>query len=150
MLRFCFVYILKLKVILDFPSIFIMYDIVFTSENIQKLLVNSFLNNEYILMYTLHQQNIIRVTTRFLHLFRWYNNYLLVHNMNVRQTGMLAFYRMIMEHTLSDDFQNKDLQKHFFWIIFSPRYYSFDVLFVLSFYVLFYITTFVGNLLCCV
>ena len=29
MLRFCFVYILKLKVILDFPSIFIMYDIVF-------------------------------------------------------------------------------------------------------------------------
>ena len=104
-----------------------------SSENILKLLVNSFLNKEYILMYTLHQQNIIRVTTRFLHLFRWYNNYLLVHNMNVMQTGMLALYQMIMEHTLSDDFQNKDLQKHFFWIIFSPRYSLFDVLFVLSF-----------------
>ena len=67
-------------------------------------------NKEDILMYTLHQQNIIKVTTRFLHLFRWYNNYLLVRNINVMQTGMLALYQMIMEHTLSDDFQNKDLQ----------------------------------------
>ena len=121
-----------------------------SSENILKLLVNSFLNNEYILMYTLHQQNIIRVTTRFLHLFRWYNNYLLVHNMNVMQTGMLALYQMIMEHTLSDDFQNKDLQN-----IFSGSFshqgipYLTCYLFFL-FYVLFYITTFVGNLLCCV
>ena len=105
----------------------------YSSENILKSLVNSFLNNEYILMYTLHQQNIIRVTTRFLHLFRWYDNYLPVHNINVMQTGMLALYQMIIEHTLSDDFQNKDLQKHFLWIIFSPRYSLFDVLCVLSF-----------------